>query len=195
MANISTSVKIVIGTAAALVVVMLVMYFMSNNTPSPAPLEVEKSLGFTNDETRTPGPVFYIEDSQLDSFLATLLKEDGQTATSAYTKSYTQSSLKEGQLYMRRNTAGTQDPSAVLDRYIGISMCQNNDCATKKTKLNNDEYTMVFTIVLEGFWYEGIVTTHTHKDGVLVTGILSKGKSAPPFTATTIASPSTTVAP
>ena len=195
MANISTPIKIVIAAAAALVVAMLVMYFMSNNTTSSAPLEVDKPLDFTNAETGTPGPVFYIEDSKLDSLLAVLLKEDGQTATSAYTKSYTQSSLREGQLYLRRNMPGTQDPSAVLDRYIGINMCQSDECDTKKTKIDNDEYTMVFSIVLEEFWYDGVLTTRTHKEGVLVTGILSKGKPAPSLTASTIASPSTTVAP
>lgn len=198
MEKISTPIKIVVGVVAALIAALLVMYFVARNndsTTSAAPLQVEKPLDFTNDATGVPGPVFYIEDSQLDSYLEILLEENDQVDTSAYTKSYTQTTLSEGQVYMRRHHPDTQDPSAVIDLYAKISLCLDDDCDLNKTKLENDEYSIVFTLVFDGFWHTGILTTHTHKDGVLLTSILSKGKVATVLAEGTVVPPVTTVAP
>ncbi len=199
MAQISTPIKIVVGISAALAALMLVMYFMANNsnsdTTSAASLVVEKPLDFANAEIENPGPVFYMTDSKLDWYLSILLEEDNQVQTSAFTRSYTQSSLSKDQVYLRRNHADTNDPSIVLDRYAKINVCLDDECDIKRTKLENGEHSMVFTMVFEGFWYSGILTTHTHKEGVLLTSILSKGKPIPSPTESTVDSPVTTLAP
>lgn len=201
MTQISTPIKIVVSVSAVLAAAMLVMYFMASNrssnsdTTSAASLVVEKPLDFANAKIENPGPVFYMTDSKLEWYLSILLEEDDQVQTSAYTRSYTQSSLSEDQVYLRRNHTDTKDPSIVLDRYVKINICLDDECDIKRTKLENGEHSMVFTLVYEGFWYSGILTTHTHKEGVLLTSILSKGKPIPSSTESTVDSPVTTLAP
>lgn len=199
MQNISALTKIVVGLAAAALVALAVMYFTSDLPTSPLVLEPEKPLVFTGDAAAAPGPVFYVDNSPLyvtlDTYLNLLLKETDQASDPDKVNLYAQTSLDEGQIYLRRNHAGSPDPSAVIDKYVAISGCFNADCDAKKKITDAGEYNMVFLISLEGFRYEGILTTHTHKDGILVTGILSKGPALPASTETTVLPPNVTVAP
>lgn len=199
MQNVSAFTKIVVGLAAVALVTLAVMYFTSDSTTSPLVLEPEKPLVFTGDAAAAPGPVFYVDNSplyvELDTYLNLLLKETDRAGDPDKSNTYTQTSLDEGQIYLRRNHAGPLDPSAVMDKYVAISGCFDADCDAKKKITDAGEYDMVFLISLEGFRYEGILTTRTHKDGILVTGILSKGPALPASTETTVLPPNITTDP
>lgn len=147
----------------------------------------QDTLNLVDNESK-PGPVYYPVASPLPLGEWMRLRT-GFGAAETQMVYYTRSSLTDNQQYVRNAHENETDAKKVIDLYTVIVPCDGEFCKALPTETENKEYTYTLRVPYEGFWYSGILVTHTHKTGVLVTGILEKGEAAVETSTTTTSAP------
>lgn len=189
MIEISTPVKIVIGVGGTLIVALLGLRLLNPGEEGNYIKDITQdtlNLTDTADNKSEPGPVYYLTESPLGEYLRIQTNFGGGDEQIIY---YTRSSLTSTQQYVRNAHENETDAKKVINLYAAIEQCEGESCSTPPIETENKEYKYTLRVPYDGFWYSGILITHTHKTGVLVTGILEKGEVVIEVGTTTTSTP------
>lgn len=178
MIEISTPVKIVLGVGGTLIVALLGLRLLNPGEEGNYTKDIAQdtlNLADTTDNKSEPGPVYYLTESPgpLGEYLRLHINFGSGDEQVMY---YTQSSLTSTQHYVRNAHVNETDAKKVINLYAAILQCYGESCSAAPIETENKEYKYTLRVPFDGFWYSGILVTHTHKTGVLVTGILEKGE-------------------
>lgn len=187
MIQVSTPIKIVMGIGGILIVSLLGLRLLNTGEETNYIEDITQDtlnlVESANNESK-PGPVYYPVASPLGEYLRI---RTGFGAAETQMLYYTRSSLTDTQQYVRNAHENETDAKKVIDLYTVIVPCGGASCGEAPRETENKEYQYTLRVPYDGFWYSGILVTHTHKTGVLVTGILEKGEVAV-VTSTTLTS-------